>query len=344
MAKPSFLDLMEEADRAKWGAQMRLIVAAFPFLISFFVGLALYLTGTDASLRYFELVAQIIPVLVLALVIEQRFFFQEFPTEIPAAPNGPTQDTWNRMIWRIYQSQGFVFLVLAGGEVAALWSVGSVESSPLTFAAATAGLMVGALAVVASSAKGLLISLGEKEIARYSRSRKERVEKERDSRLTVWKAFIERANKGVPKNKRSAFEEKMKESAMLLLEVDLQLGAEHLNEESERLSEKEDQGTLTSGEEMALRQIRQVESWQAENRALEQTTRIIDRTSKEPKFSKGDKIELLEDVGFSRAGAKGTVVEQLDDDAVMIDVKAKRFSPVDHQTAVVKPSEVRLRG
>jgi hypothetical protein len=70
----------------------------------------------------------------------------------------------------------------------------------------------------------------------------------------------------------------------------------------------------------------------------------FDRMSKEPKFSKGDKIELLEDVGFSRAGAKGTVVEQLDDDAVMIDVKAKRFSPVGRQTAVVKPSEIRPRG
>jgi hypothetical protein len=344
MTKPSYLDLIEEADRAKWGVQIRFIVAALPFIISFFGGIVLYLTGTNASLRYFELVAQIIPVLVLALVIEQRFFFQELPTDIPGAPNGLMQDAWNRMIWRrIYQSQAFVFLLLAGGEVAALWSAGSTESSPFAFAAATAGLTAGALAVMTSSAKGLLLSLGEKEIAKYSLSRKERVEEVCDQRLDIWKAFIEHANKGVAKSKKATFEEKMKESAMLLLEVDLQLGAENFNEESERLSEKEGQKTLTPGEEMALRQIRQVESWQSETRALEQATKEIARSSIEPKFAKGDKIQLLEDVGLSRAGTKGTVVEQLEDDAIMIATKTSRF-PRGHQTAVVKPSEIRLIG
>lgn len=256
---------MDEADRAKWGAQMLLLAASLPLGISLLVGIVTYSIGIDASLRYFELVAQIIPVLLLALVIEQRFFFQELPDSIPESPTGPTRAQWNAMLWRIYRSQAGVFLVLAGGEVAALWSVGSVGASRLTFAATTAGLVAGALAVVASSAKGLVTSLGEKEIDKINRSIKERFEKERDERLVVWKAFIERANKGITKAKRPEFEEKMKESAGLLWEIDIQLATEHFREELERLSRNEKQGTLTSGEQMGLRLMRRVESAEAKS-------------------------------------------------------------------------------
>ena len=236
------------------------LVASLPLSLSLIGGIALYSAEIDASLRYFELVAQIIPVLVLALVIEQRYFFQEVPTSIPASPTGPTQAQWSAMLTRIYRSQVGVFLVLAGGEVAALWSVGGVESSRLTFAAATAGLMAGALAVAASSAKGLLTSRGEREIARINRSLKGRFEKERDDRLAVWKQFIQSADGGVPKDRRPEFEEKMKEGATLLQDIDAQLATEHFSEEFERLAAKEGQGALTPGEKMALRLMRQVES------------------------------------------------------------------------------------
>lgn len=338
------LEEAHEVDKAKWGAEVLLLAAVLPLSLSLLVGIITFLIGVDADIRYFELAAQIIPVLFLALVIEQRYFFQNVLPSIPASTDGPTPAQMGRMVAKIYEYQAGMFLVLAGGEVAALWAVASVNPSRITFAATTAGLVAGALALVVSSAKGLLTSLGEREIAKKMKSLREELLQEQKDRLEAWRLFLARAEDGVSEAQRPEFEEAGEWGAELVRRTDVYFSTEHFQEELDRLSRRKEQNDLTPGQEMALRLMLRVQATASDSNAERDPPQFIDRMSKTPEFSEGDRIELLEDVGFSPAGAKGTVVEQLEDDVVMIDVKAKRFSPVRRQTALVKPSEIRLRG
>lgn len=251
-------DEIEEAARASRSALVLHLAAFVPFWFALLVAIFTFANGVDADLRYFELAAQIIPVLVLALVIEQRYFFQRLPYSMPTNPTGPWQTEWKRVIVKIYRYQAGVFLMLAGGEVAALWSVGSVDTSALTFAVTTAGLTASALAIAVSSAKGLIDSALEREtVSELKRGHLPVLW--RVYQRTEWKTLIESADEGVPESERAKLEGSMKEAAERMLQTDLDLTTEDFPEELDRLSQKEKQGNLTPGEKMALRVMRQIE-------------------------------------------------------------------------------------
>ncbi len=130
-----------------------LITATAPVLFAILAGIALgAVIDVDANLRYFEIVAQIIPILVLALAIEQRHFFRDRPPPLPSVLRERLPEWFAdldiRLFSGIYALQVVTLLILIGAEGAALWAVAAVEPSPELFAASTTGLVTGAIALV----------------------------------------------------------------------------------------------------------------------------------------------------------------------------------------------------
>ncbi|HEX5990577.1 MAG TPA: hypothetical protein VFY75_10240 [Solirubrobacterales bacterium] len=246
---------MTEAGRVEWEGSVLFLAANLPLGISLLVAIGAFTFGVDASLRYFELAAQILPVLLLALVVEQRYFFQEISPDIPASPLGPTQVQWKRMTAKIYEYQVWMLVLLIGGEIAALWAVAAEQTSRVAFAITTAGLVAAGLAVAVSAAKGLITSLGERENERIMKSLREKLEKERDLRLDVYERFIRVADdlpNRVPEAERPEFEEKMEASVRSLLDIDVRLSTDHFQDEFDRLLEGKREDRLTPGQERAL--------------------------------------------------------------------------------------------
>ncbi len=173
MVESSSPEKANEFDKSLWNAAVLWFVTALPLALSLIVGIVTYFIGVDADLRYFEVAAQIIPVLVLALVIEQRYFFQGLPLSPPSSTLALTAAQWEKIVAKVYEYQAALLLVIIGGETAALWAVASANPSQFTFAAATAGLVAGALAVTTSSGKALLTSLGERRMAKEIKSTEE---------------------------------------------------------------------------------------------------------------------------------------------------------------------------
>lgn len=259
--EPVPIEQMTEAGRVEWEGNVLFLAALLPLAVSLLVAVGTFGIGVDASLRYFELAAQIIPVLLLALVIDQRYFFQEISPHIPVSPLGPTQAQWSRLTAKIYENQAWMLVLLIGGEIAALGAVAAEQTSRIGFAVTTAGLLAGGLAVAVSAAKGLITSLGERENERIMGSLRAKLENEREIRLDVYRRFIKVADdlsNNVPKDERAKFEEKMEESVRLLQDIDVRLSTEHFQEEFDRLLEGERQKELTPGQEQALRLMRRV--------------------------------------------------------------------------------------
>lgn len=128
------------------------ITAGAPVLTAVGVWIAFVVIDVDASLRYFEITAQIIPVLVLALAIEQRHFFHDRPPPLPSPIRQRLPKRFAELeiqiVAVIYSLQAFIVLVLIGAEGAALWAVAATEPTPEIFAASTAGLATGAIALL----------------------------------------------------------------------------------------------------------------------------------------------------------------------------------------------------
>ena len=122
------------------------------------VGASLIL-GVTAKSRYFDQVAEIIPVLTLALTIEQQFFFQVRPGRFPVgkeergffvALEAGLNAFGDLSTKGIYALQGILLTLLVAGEIAALAVVATDNPTTLGFALATAGLTVSAAALVFS--------------------------------------------------------------------------------------------------------------------------------------------------------------------------------------------------
>ncbi len=251
------LEKANEFDKSLWNAEVLWFVTVLPLALSLIVGIVTYFIGVDADPRYFEVAAQIIPVLVLALLIEQRYFFQGLPLSFPSGRKRLVEKR-ERLIAKAYNYQVKMFLVFVGGEVAALWAVASANPSQLTFAATTAGLAAGAFALMASSGKDLLTSLGERKITQRNKSVEKEFVDEEKSRLEAWKLALKRAEE-VPESKRLEFEQLMEYSALLVWEMDEVFRTNNLEKELQRLAQRKEQtGDLTSGQEMALRAMSRV--------------------------------------------------------------------------------------
>lgn len=128
------------------GSRIGLFVAAVAFLLplaAFVVALAV--VDGHASVAYFEAVAQIIPIVVLALAIELRWFApgREIPEPLRPFLRRP----------ELVRAIGFAYaavtlLALIASEAVSLWVIADQSSSRLELSITTAGLTAGAVALV----------------------------------------------------------------------------------------------------------------------------------------------------------------------------------------------------
>lgn len=154
MSQRSLSDAVMEGYEALRQTSVLLFAAVPPASLSAMVIIAALTFDASATLRYFELVAQIIPVFVLALVIEQRYFFQSRP---------PRVVRFSVIVWPfprkvegsaaafLYAFQAVTLLTIIGGETAALWAVAERNPTSLAFALATGGLVAAISALIVSS-------------------------------------------------------------------------------------------------------------------------------------------------------------------------------------------------
>ncbi|HXR31619.1 MAG TPA: hypothetical protein VN752_10820 [Solirubrobacterales bacterium] len=106
---------------------------------------ALVLVGGHAGIAYYEAVAQIVPIVILALAIELRYFTpgRELPAPLRLLFRDPLRA---RVVAAAYAAATLLALVLA--EAVALWVLAEGSSSQLRLSITTAGLTAGAVALV----------------------------------------------------------------------------------------------------------------------------------------------------------------------------------------------------
>jgi chromate transport protein ChrA len=120
--------------------------------IAFVVALAL--VQGHAGIAYFEAVAQIIPIVILALAIELRYFSpaRQPPKTLGLLFRDPTRA---RFVAAIYAVATLLALVFS--EAVALWVLAEGSSNQLQLSITTAGLTAGAVALVVA----ILLPAGE---------------------------------------------------------------------------------------------------------------------------------------------------------------------------------------
>lgn len=107
--------------------------------------MALVLVDGHADIAYFEAIAQIIPIVILALAIELRYFSPG--RELPQPLQGLFRDQVRvRVIATAYAATTLLALVLS--EAVALWVLADGSSNQFKLSITTAGLTAGAVALV----------------------------------------------------------------------------------------------------------------------------------------------------------------------------------------------------
>jgi len=106
---------------------------------------ALVLVQGHAGIAYFEAVSQIIPIVILALAIELRYFSpaRELPPPLGLLFRHPARV---RVVAAAYAASTLLALVLS--EAVALWVLADGSSSRLELSITTAGLTAGGVALV----------------------------------------------------------------------------------------------------------------------------------------------------------------------------------------------------
>jgi hypothetical protein len=108
-------------------------------------GLAILLVDGRASIAYYEAVAQIIPIVILALAIELRYFAPGREVPEPLRPY-VRQPELARALGFVYAAA--TLLALVASEAVSLWAIADGSSSQLKLSVTTAGLTAGAVALV----------------------------------------------------------------------------------------------------------------------------------------------------------------------------------------------------
>lgn len=129
-----------------WMRWLGLSVATIAFglpLVAFLA--ALVAVQGHADIAYFEAIAQIIPIVVLALAIELRYFSpgNEPPLELARLFRDPVRA---RLVARAYAAATLLALVLS--EAVSLWVLADRSSDQFRLSITTAGLTAGAVALV----------------------------------------------------------------------------------------------------------------------------------------------------------------------------------------------------
>jgi hypothetical protein len=132
------------ATRAK--RRLALTGLVSPVLIWLAVFFAHVVTQPTVRMAYFDAVAQIVPIVILALAIELRYFSPLNPSRGLASWIGDDRETL--LLFRMYPQPMFLMLVLA--EVASLWTLASGRAGEFAIDASAAGLAGGAAALVTS--------------------------------------------------------------------------------------------------------------------------------------------------------------------------------------------------
>lgn len=148
---------LKQARRLFWLGRTLLALSAILLPILAY-GLATLLVDGHAQKEYFEAVSQILPVLLLALAIEQRYFTRsqsmpEFPPELDFNP-GETQDLarWYTRAARIYALMVLVFLGF--GEWIAVEVLATGHSSTADLKNTAGSLAAGFTALIVSALVG----------------------------------------------------------------------------------------------------------------------------------------------------------------------------------------------
>jgi hypothetical protein len=99
----------------------------------------------SCDIAYFETIAQIIPIVILALAIELRYFApgRELPASLKLLFRDPSRA---RVVGTAYAAATLLALVLS--EAVALWVLADGSSDQLKLSITTAGLTAGAVALV----------------------------------------------------------------------------------------------------------------------------------------------------------------------------------------------------
>ena len=106
---------------------------------------ALVLVDGHAGVAYYEAIAQIIPIVILTLAIELRYFSpgREPPSWLGLVFRDPARV---RVVAAVYAAATLLALVLS--EAIALWVLAEGSTSQLQLSVTTAGLTAGAVALV----------------------------------------------------------------------------------------------------------------------------------------------------------------------------------------------------
>jgi len=131
------------ASSLRWlGVSLATLAFGLP-AIAFLV--ALVLVDGHADIAYFEAIAQIIPIVILALAIELRYFApgRELPAPVKLLFRDPLRA---RIVATAYAAATLLALVLS--EAVALWVLADGSSDQLKLSITTAGLTAGAVALV----------------------------------------------------------------------------------------------------------------------------------------------------------------------------------------------------
>jgi hypothetical protein len=136
-------------------AWLGVVLAALAFglpAIAFLV--AIVLVEGHAALPYYEAIAQIVPIVILALAIELRYFSpgQEPPAALRLLFRDPLRA---RIVAGLYAAG--TLLALVASEAVALWVLADGSSDQLRLSITTAGLTAGAVALVVA----ILLPSGE---------------------------------------------------------------------------------------------------------------------------------------------------------------------------------------
>ena len=108
-------------------------------------GLALAVVDGHASIAYYEAVAQIIPIVILALAIELRYFAPGREVPEPLRPYMQRPE--------MARALGFAYaaatlLALVASEAISLWAIAAGSADQFKLSLTTAGLTAGAVALV----------------------------------------------------------------------------------------------------------------------------------------------------------------------------------------------------
>jgi len=131
------------ASGLRWlGVSLATLAFGLP-AIAFLV--ALVLVDGHADIAYFEAIAQIIPIVILALAIELRYFApgRDLPAPLKLLFRDPLRA---RIVATVYAAATLLALVLS--EAIALWVLAEGSSTQLQLSITTAGLTAGAVALV----------------------------------------------------------------------------------------------------------------------------------------------------------------------------------------------------